>query len=130
MPDARVEAAIDNWAPRMVTQGIDYNDFVRTTAEIQAWDEWLDAWTRTAELHVELAREAEAEGRGRTAGEAYVRAALCFHFAKYVWVLDAERNRATTERAPPPQSTAATLGADGRLPAAASVAQLDRARAF
>ena len=32
MPDARVQAAIDNWAPRMVTQGIDYNDFVRTTA--------------------------------------------------------------------------------------------------
>ncbi len=34
MPDARVQSAIDNWAPRMVTQGVDYNDFVRTTARI------------------------------------------------------------------------------------------------
>jgi 2,6-dihydroxypseudooxynicotine hydrolase len=99
MPDARVQAAIDNWAPRMVTQGVDYNDFVRTTARIVLWDEWLDAWSETAELHLELAREAEAAGHNRTAGEAYVRAALCFHFAKYVWVLDGERNRVTTERA-------------------------------
>jgi pimeloyl-ACP methyl ester carboxylesterase len=99
MPDARVQAAIDNWAPRMVSQGIDYNDFVRTTAKIERWDEWLGAWSDIAELHLGLAREAEEAGRERTAGESFVRAALCFHFAKYVWVLDGERNREATERA-------------------------------
>jgi dipeptidyl aminopeptidase/acylaminoacyl peptidase len=99
MPDARVQSAIDNWAPRMVTQGVDYNDFVRTTARIERWEQWLDAWSATAELHLGLASEAKAAGRLRTAGESYVRAALCFHFAKYVWVLDGERNRATTVRA-------------------------------
>jgi dienelactone hydrolase len=99
MPDARVQAAIDNWAPRMVSQGIDYNDFVRTTARIERWEEWLDAWADTAELHLRLGQEAEQAGRRLTAGEAFVRAALCFHFAKYVWVLDGERNRRTTERA-------------------------------
>jgi len=83
----------------MVTQGIDYNDFVRTTAAIESWEEWLDAWSETAELHLGLAREAEQAGRERTAGEAYVRAALCFHFAKYVWVVDGARNRETTIRA-------------------------------
>jgi pimeloyl-ACP methyl ester carboxylesterase len=99
MPDERVQAAIDNWAPRMVTQGIDYNDFVRTTARIERWEEWLDAWSETGELHLRLAREAEDAGRNRTAGEAFVRAALCFHFAKYVWVVQPERNRETTIRA-------------------------------
>src|ERR687891_2355523 len=99
MPDTRVQAAIDNWAPRMVSQGIDYNDFVRTTARIEGWEEWLDPWPDTAELHLRLGREAEQAGRRLTAGEAYVRAALCFHFAKYVWVLDGERNRETTSRA-------------------------------
>jgi dipeptidyl aminopeptidase/acylaminoacyl peptidase len=99
MPDARVQAAIDNWAPRMVSQGIDYNDFVRTTGRIERWEEWLDAWCETAERHLGFAREAEAAGRRLTAGEAFVRAALCFHFAKYVWVLDGERNRRATERA-------------------------------
>jgi hypothetical protein len=99
VPDARVQAAIDNWAPRMVSQGIDYNDFVRTTGRIERWEEWLDAWCETAERHLGFAREAEAAGRRLTAGEAFVRAALCFHFAKYVWVLDGERNRRATERA-------------------------------
>jgi dipeptidyl aminopeptidase/acylaminoacyl peptidase len=99
MPDERVQAAIDNWAPRMVTQGIDYNDFVRTTARIERWQEWLDAWSETARMHLELAREAEDERRRLTAGEAFVRAALCFHFAKYVWVVDPERNREATLRA-------------------------------
>src|SRR5919106_5272826 len=99
MPDARVQAAIDNWAPGMVSRGIDYNDFVRTTARIERWEEWLDAWTDTAELHVRLGREAEQAGRRLTAGEAFVRAALCFHFAKYVWLLDGAKNRRATEQA-------------------------------
>ena len=99
MPDARVQAAIDNWAARFIANGVDYNDFVRTTAGLERWDDWLDAWTQTAEVHLALAHEWEAAGRERSAGEAYVRAAVCLHFAKFVWVVDAERNRATTQRA-------------------------------
>jgi hypothetical protein len=94
VPDARVQAAIDNWAPRFTTNGVDPNDFRTTTARIERWDEWLDAWAQTAEVHRALAEEARADGRERTAGEAFVRAAVCFHFAKFVWVVDAERNRA------------------------------------
>jgi pimeloyl-ACP methyl ester carboxylesterase len=99
VPDARVQAAIDNWAPRFTTNGVDPNDFRTTTARIERWDEWLDAWCETAEVHQALAEEAREAGRRRTAGEAFVRAAVCFHFAKFVWVVDAERNRRTTERA-------------------------------
>jgi pimeloyl-ACP methyl ester carboxylesterase len=99
VPDARVRAAIDHWAPRFVQAGVDYNDFLATTARIEAWEEWLDEWSRTAEVHADLAREAEEAGHGRTAGEGWVRAAVCFHFAKFVWVLDAERSRAAAERA-------------------------------
>ena len=97
--DARVATAIAHWAPRMTTQGVDLGDFNRTTARIRRWEDWLDAWSEQAELHLALAADAEAAGRRVTAGEAYVRAALCFHFAKYVWVLDGERNRETTVRA-------------------------------
>jgi 2,6-dihydroxypseudooxynicotine hydrolase len=99
MPDARVRAAAEHWAPRLISMGVDYNDFVRTTARIERWEEWIDAWTQTAEEHLELAAEAERAGHRRSAGEAYVRAALCLHFAKFVWVLDSKRHRAATERA-------------------------------
>jgi 2,6-dihydroxypseudooxynicotine hydrolase len=99
MPDARVQAAIDHWAPRFITMGVDYNDFVRVTRGLERWSDWLDAWSAVAEEHLELAREAEAAGHTRSAGEAYLRGALCLHFGKFVWVLDAARHRDATERA-------------------------------
>lgn len=99
VPDARVQAAIDNWGPRLIANGVDYNDFVRTTAKICHWEDWLDAWCATAEVHRELALEAERAGHRRSAGEAFLRAAVSYHFAKFVWVLDRQRNRVATEAA-------------------------------
>jgi dienelactone hydrolase len=99
VPDARVQAAIDHWAPRFIQAGVDYNDFLATTARVETWEEWLGAWCATAERHVELAREAEERGHRRSAGEAWARAALCFHFSKFVWMLDPERRRAAADRA-------------------------------
>jgi pimeloyl-ACP methyl ester carboxylesterase len=99
MPDARVQAAIDHWAPRFIAMGVDYNDFVRTTGRIERWEDWLQGWSELAEEHLELARDAERTGRGRSAGEAYLHAALCLHFGKFVWVLEAAAHRDATERA-------------------------------
>jgi dipeptidyl aminopeptidase/acylaminoacyl peptidase len=98
-PDARVRAAIDNWGPRLIANGVDFNDFVATTAAISRWEDWLDAWSETAEVHRGLALEAQRAGHRRSAGEAFVRAAVSYHFAKFVWVLDPERNRSATEAA-------------------------------
>lgn len=99
MADSRVEAAIANWAPRFVSQGVDYNDFAGTTARIDRWEDWLPAWSETAALHSGLGAEAAALGNRLTAGEAYVRAALCYHFAKFVWLVDLDLHRRTTELA-------------------------------
>jgi pimeloyl-ACP methyl ester carboxylesterase len=99
MPDARVQAAVDHWGPRFIQAGVDYNDFARTTARVERWEDWLDAWCETGEQHAALARDAEAAGRERTAGEAWLRAAVCFHFGKFVWVLDEARSRAAADRA-------------------------------
>jgi hypothetical protein len=99
VPDPRVQAAIANWAPRFVSQGVDFNDFSRTTERIETWDEWLPAWVETGDAHRAFAERAEAEGNSLTAGEAYVRAALAYHFAKFVWVVDVARNHDTTRLA-------------------------------
>jgi len=85
MPDERVEAAIKNWAPRFTSQGVDYNDFFHTTARIQTWDEWCSEWVVTGDVHYQLAKKAEAEGNSLSAGEAYIAAALCYHFGKFVF---------------------------------------------
>ncbi|MDR7492415.1 MAG: alpha/beta fold hydrolase [Armatimonadota bacterium] len=99
MVDSRLRAAVDHWAPRFVAQGVDYNDFVRTTAPLQRWEQWLDAWVETARVHEDLARRAEERGRSRTAGEAYVRAALCYHFARFLWFVDMDRHHEAARRA-------------------------------
>jgi dienelactone hydrolase len=97
--DERVQAAIRNWAGRFIVNGIDYNDFARTTAAVARWEQWLDAWTATAETHVALARQSLEHGHRRSAGEAYVRAAVSYHFSKFVWVLDPALNRRNTTAA-------------------------------
>jgi dienelactone hydrolase len=99
MTDERIRAAIDNWAPRFVSQGVDYNDFVRVTAGLERWEEWLPAWRASGNLHAELARNAEERGRRQTAGEAWVRAALSYHFAKFLWLVDLDEHRRTGDRA-------------------------------
>lgn len=85
MPDERVEAAIKNWAPRFTSQGVDYNDFYNTTARVQKWEDWCREWVATGDVHDKLAVNAEAKGNFTSAGEAYIDAALCYHFGKFVF---------------------------------------------
>ena len=99
MPDTEITSAIANWGPRFTAQGVDPSDFARVTGPLEHWADWLDAWCANGDLHAGLAREAEAAGRNLTAGEAWIQAALSYHFAKFVWMLDLDRHRAAADRA-------------------------------
>jgi dipeptidyl aminopeptidase/acylaminoacyl peptidase len=88
VPDEQVKSAIANWGPRFTAQGVDPNDFARVTAGIEDWADWLGAWRDNGDMHAELARDAEDRGWLRTAGEAWIRAAVSYHFGKFVWMLD------------------------------------------
>jgi pimeloyl-ACP methyl ester carboxylesterase len=94
--DERVAAAIAHWAPRFVANGVDMNDFQTVTGSVETWAEWLPAWRANGDMHATLAREAEEAGRARTAGEAWNRAALSYHFGKFVWMLDMDLYREST----------------------------------
>ncbi len=85
MPDEKVQAAVNNWAPRFTAQGVDYNDFFRTTARIEKWADWCREWVATGDVHLDLAVKAGANARAVSAGEAYIAAALCYHFGKFVF---------------------------------------------
>src|SRR5438132_13664193 len=82
MADERVEAAVANWAPRFVSQGVDFNDFRRVTSRVQTWPEWLPAWVANGDMHAQRAREAEQQARTLTAGEASDHAPPASHLAK------------------------------------------------
>jgi dienelactone hydrolase len=99
VPDARVQAAIDHWAPRFVQAGVDYSDFVATTAGVERWEEWHAAWCRNGDIHAGLAEEAASRRGLLTAGEAWARATVGYHFAKFVWMVDPGLSREAADKA-------------------------------
>jgi 2,6-dihydroxypseudooxynicotine hydrolase len=97
--DERVASAIAHWAPRFTSNGVTVWDFQRITAAVTRWEQWCDAWCRVAEEHEALGRDALAQGRLRSAGDHLARAAVYFHFGKFVFVEDRTRMRRAHERA-------------------------------
>lgn len=96
--DPRVAAAAAHWGPRVAHNGTDYLDFERTVARITRWEEWCREWGATAAGYEQLARRAEADGNAVTASEAWRRAALCWHWAKFLFVIDPAQQRAASVR--------------------------------
>ncbi len=94
MTDPRVQSAIAHWAPRFVANGIALTDFQEVSGSVERWEDWCAAWCRRAGLHEKLGRKALAEGFNLSAGEHLTRAAVCYHFAKFVFVVDTGQMRA------------------------------------
>jgi len=92
--DQRVETAIHHWAPRFVSSGVPLTDFEEVTAGISRWDDWCAAWSARAAIHEGLGREALAAGFRLSAGEHLTRAAMCYHFGKFMFVHDLQQMRA------------------------------------
>ena len=49
--DPTVDHVLKTWAPRMIVQGIDYNDLMTTGARIGTWNDWCREWCVTAAGH-------------------------------------------------------------------------------
>ncbi len=97
VPDKRVAAANAHWAARIVSNGTSYPDFQATMSRIGRWDDWCREWGRTGQHYEDLARAAES-ARLITAGEAWRRAALCWHWGKFVFTDHMDEQRAAHER--------------------------------
>jgi pimeloyl-ACP methyl ester carboxylesterase len=99
MKDSRVTSAISHWAPRFVSNGVILADFEEVTASLERWEDWCSAWSARAKLHEDLASESLGQGYRLTAGEHFVRAAMYYHFAKFVFVQAPEQMRAAHTKA-------------------------------
>jgi 2,6-dihydroxypseudooxynicotine hydrolase len=84
--DKRVETAIHHWAPRFVSAGVPLADFDEVTGAITRWDDWCAVWSKRAAEHEKMGREALAEGYDISAADHLTRAALCYHFGKFMFV--------------------------------------------
>ncbi|MGQ0525019.1 MAG: alpha/beta hydrolase family protein [Betaproteobacteria bacterium] len=108
--DPRVETAINHWAPRFVANGVPLADFQEVTAGIRRWEEWCEAWSARGAVHRALAEEAISAGYRLSASGHLNRAALCYHFAKFVFVNDYEQMRVAHRHAVDCRHRALPLG--------------------
>ncbi|MCD6041396.1 MAG: protein of unknown function hydrolase family protein [Burkholderiales bacterium] len=97
--DPRVTSAISHWAPRFVSNGVLLADFEDVTGSLERWEDWCAAWSARAKVHEDLGRESLEQGFRLTAGEHLVRAAIYYHFAKFVFVQDAKQMQAAHMKA-------------------------------
>ena len=72
------------WIPRLVADGVDPNDIEVVRAHVTRWEEWSKAWAERGDTHQAWARDRLAGGHRITAGEALVRASLCYHFGQII----------------------------------------------
>jgi dipeptidyl aminopeptidase/acylaminoacyl peptidase len=97
--DALVASAVAHWAPRFTANGVTVSDFERITTGLQGWSQWCAAWSAVAAEHEALGRSALAAGAALSAGEHLARAAVYYHFAKFVFVDDPAQMRTAHLRA-------------------------------
>ncbi|MDH4188609.1 MAG: alpha/beta hydrolase [Betaproteobacteria bacterium] len=97
--DPRIDSAIAHWAPRFVANGVPLTDFQDVTAKLQRWDEWCSAWSTRAAIHEELGAHALAEGYRASAGGHFTRAAVCYHFGKFLFVNDPDQMQVAHRKA-------------------------------
>jgi 2,6-dihydroxypseudooxynicotine hydrolase len=97
-PDERVATAAAHWGARFTANGTDYGDFTATMGRITRWDDWCREWGSSALRYERLAESAEAAGHLQTAAGAWRRAALCWHWGKFVFVDHPDEQRAAHDR--------------------------------
>lgn len=88
--DDQLASALEHWAPRLTGNGILAADLARVASRISVWRDWCGAWIAVAAEHERLGRSALASGRLRSAGEHLRRAAVSYHFGRFVYFEDLE----------------------------------------
>ena len=92
--DPRVDLVFAHNLARYVATGVDPNDAQRLITRIERWEEWCRLWSEEAARHEMLAKEAADKGRAVSAAEAYVQAAIYYHYGKHLFADHADEWRA------------------------------------
>lgn len=79
---------------RYQVDGVDYYDVIQTLARISQWEDWCREWSATARYHEDRGQEALRMGNTVTAGDAFLRASMCYHFGQIFFFNDLEQKGA------------------------------------
>ena len=97
--DPLVQLAVAHFAARYEANGVIAADFRAIGEKLTTWDGWCATWSEAAARHEELGDKAASVGDRPGMGEHYARAALYYHYAKYLFVRDMDQVRAAHAKA-------------------------------
>ena len=83
--DPEVDLIFSHFIPRYEATGVDPNDLRALMSRIERWADWCRMWSEEGARHESLGKEALAKGRRLTAAEAFVRAAIYYHYGKHLF---------------------------------------------
>ncbi|MGH9064501.1 MAG: alpha/beta hydrolase family protein [Acidimicrobiales bacterium] len=95
--DEQLEAMYRRFTWRITSNYVPSWEWEQIKKEIEGYASWCRTWSRWAEAHRRRGDEAWAAGSTQTAGEAYLRAALYYHWASFLFVHDSGQFRAALE---------------------------------
>ena len=98
MAENRLLEVAGHWLPRIEVAGIPSATARAVLEAAGSWENWCRAWTEEGARHAAIGEAAEAEGHGLTAGDAFARAALCNHFAQFMFFDDLDQKAAAAAR--------------------------------
>lgn len=99
MADDYVKHIREHMLARYTINGVNASDFMDVANSVECWDDWCKAWSARAAIHEELGRAALDAGRHVSAAEHLCRAAITYHFGKYLFVNDMAQLRAAHSKA-------------------------------
>ncbi len=83
--DIRLASMYRRFTWRILSNYVTAWEFEQLKARITDYEQWCAAWSEHAAAHVARGDEALAEGHAVTAGDAYLRGALAYHWASFVF---------------------------------------------
>jgi len=92
--DERLESMYRRFTWRILSNYVSPWEFEELRGQITDYEQWCAAWCREAEGHVARGDEALAAGHNATAGDAYLRAGLFYHWASFMFSHDQDQFRA------------------------------------
>jgi 2,6-dihydroxypseudooxynicotine hydrolase len=95
--DPRVDLVFSHNMPRYEATGIDPNDLRELMKRIDRWEDWCRVWSDEGARHETMARKAAEKKHVLTAAEAFIRAAIYYHYGKHLFADHPEEFRAAHE---------------------------------
>ena len=86
--DGRLDSMYRRFTWRILSNYVTPWEFEQLKAQISDYEQWCAAWSAHAAAHVTRGDEALAAGHTVTAGDAYLRGALAYHWASFVFTHD------------------------------------------